>query len=176
MGRRANTHNRAHGDGPTPTAGRRTDYAGAVYGSVLAASVVATAGTLGPFPRVKLVALLLITGVVFWAAHVYARVVGERLLRQPLSGVEIRRVAVSEWPIVKVAVPPAVAVAISPLFGLGVEGTTWFALTVALLEQVGWASVPVIRSGAPTRMVLANGAVNLLLGVVIVLAKAVLHR
>lgn len=63
----------------------RTDYVGAVYGSILAASVVATAGTLGPFPRIKLMLLLLITGVVFWAAHVYARLAGERLLYHPVT-------------------------------------------------------------------------------------------
>ncbi|WP_425557654.1 hypothetical protein [Kitasatospora cystarginea] len=165
----------AEGDAPKPSAGGRTDYAGAVYGSILAASVVATAGTLGPFPRIKLVALLLITGLVFWAAHVYARIVGERLLHQPLTGEDVRRVAVAEWPIVKVAVPPAVAVAIGPLLDLGVEGTAWLALAVALAEQVGWATVPVLRAGASRRIVLLNGGVNLLLGVVLVVAKAALH-
>ncbi|MFD9813526.1 hypothetical protein [Streptomyces sp. NPDC059080] len=154
----------------------RTDYAGAVYGSILAASVVATAGTVGSIPRIKLVLLLLITGVVFWAAHVYARLAGERLLDNPVTWAEVRRVAVREWPIAKVAVPPAAAVVISPLFGLGVAGTTWCALIVALTEQVGWATVPVVRGGATVRVVLVNGAVNLLLGVVIVLAKVVLEH
>ncbi|TSB21305.1 hypothetical protein [Streptomyces benahoarensis] len=154
----------------------RTDYVGAVYGSILAASVVATAGTLGPFPRIKLMLLLLITGVVFWAAHVYARLAGERLLCHPVTWGEVRRVAAREWPIVKVAVPPAAAVAISSPFGLGMAGTTWCALIVALIEQVGWATVPVVRGGATVRVVLVNGAVNLLLGAVIVLAKVVLEH
>ncbi|MGK4578953.1 hypothetical protein [Kitasatospora sp. HPMI-4] len=175
MGRRAARGGGADGEAPKPPAVTRTDYAGAVYGSILAASVVATAGALGPFPRIKLVLLLLVTGVVFWAAHVYARIVGERLLRQPLTGRDVRRVAVGEWPIVKVAVPPAAAVAISPLLELGAEGTAWFALAVALAEQVGWATVPVLRAGAPRRMVLAGGVANLLLGVIIVMAKAALH-
>ncbi|WP_399085559.1 hypothetical protein ACGH2B_06725 [Streptomyces sp. BBFR2] len=159
---------------PKTSSGTRTDYAGAVYGSILAASVVATAGTAGPFPRIELVLLLLITGVVFWAAHIYARLAGERLLSRPVTREEVRRVAASEWPIVKVAVPPAVAVAISPLFGLGMAGTTWCALIVALIEQVGWATVPVVRGGATVRVVVLNAVVNLLLGAVIVLAKLVL--
>ncbi|QKV90956.1 hypothetical protein HUT19_03715 [Streptomyces sp. NA02950] len=153
---------------------RPRDYSGAVYGSLLAASVVAGTGTPGPYPRVQLVALLLITGLVFWAAHVYARLAGERLGEQPLNGREVRRVALHEWPIVQAAVPPAVAVAISPLLGLGLEGTAWFALAVAVAEQIGWASVAVRRAGASLRLTVVAGAGNLLLGLIIVAAKATL--
>ncbi|MGO4753520.1 hypothetical protein AB4212_33800, partial [Streptomyces sp. 2MCAF27] len=96
---------------------RRTDYAGAVYGSLLAASVVATAGAAGDFPRLQLIVLLLVTGVVFWAAHVYAHVAGERIVGRPISRREVRRVARREWPIVEAAVLPAVAAALSPVLG-----------------------------------------------------------
>ena len=159
-----------------PPAARKTDYAGAVYGSLLAASVVAGAGTLGSFPRLELALLLLGTGVVFWAAHVYARLVGERLVQQSLSGQEIRRVCADEWPLVETAVPPAVAVAVSPLLGLGPDGAAWLGLAVAVAEQVGWASVALVRAGAPPRVVVGAGAVNLLLGLVIVALKAGLHH
>ncbi|MFE0191474.1 hypothetical protein [Streptomyces sp. NPDC058989] len=158
-----------------PASPRRADYAGAVYGSLLAASVVAGAGTLGSFPRLKLVLLLLCTGVVFWAAHVYARLVGDRLVHESLSRQEIRRVCVDEWPIVQAAVPPAAAVAVSPLLGLGPYGAAWLGLAVAAAEQVGWASVAVVQAGAPRRLVLLAGAVNLLLGLTIVALKAALH-
>ncbi|MEV0374171.1 hypothetical protein AB0I10_30935 [Streptomyces sp. NPDC050636] len=162
--------------GPEPAAARRTDYAGAVYGSLLAASVVAGAGTLGSFPRLELVLLLLGTGVVFWAAHVYARLVGDRLVQHSLSRQEIRQVGADEWPIVQAAVPPAVAVAVSPLLGLGPDGAAWLGLAVAVTEQVGWAGVAVVRAGAPRRMVVVAGAVNLLLGLIIVALKAGLHH
>ncbi|MFI6764646.1 hypothetical protein [Streptomyces sp. NPDC050355] len=158
-----------------PVVARKTDYAGAVYGSLLAASVVAGAGTLGSFPRFRLVLLLLCTGVVFWAAHVYARLVGDRLVNESLSRQEIRRVCLDEWPIVQAAVPPAAAVAVSPLLGLGPYGAAWLGLAVAAAEQVGWASVAVVRAGAPRRLVLIAGAVNLLLGLTIVALKAALH-
>src|SRR4051812_4877681 len=97
----------------------RTDYAGALYGSLLAASVIAAAGTAGDFPRFQLVVLLLVTGLVFWAAHVYAHLVGERLAGQRLGWAEARRVGWREWPIVEAAVLPSTAVALSPLLGLG---------------------------------------------------------
>jgi hypothetical protein len=157
-------------------AAARSDFAGAVYGSLLAASVVAGAGAYGPFPRFELVVLLLVTGLVYWATHVYVRVVGERLLHQPLNRQEIRRVCVREWPILQAAVPPSVAVALGWLLGLDLEGTAWMALVVAVGGQVGWATAAVVRAGAPRRLVVAAGAVNLLLGLIIVVAKALIQH
>ncbi|GAA2332616.1 hypothetical protein [Streptomyces cuspidosporus] len=152
----------------------RTDYAGAVYGSLLAASVVATAGTAGDFPRLQLIVLLLVTGVVFWAAHVYAHVAGERIVGRPIDHREVRRVARREWPIVEAAVLPAVAAAVSPVLGLGLSGTGWLVLAVAIAQQVTWATLGAISAGATRRMAVGEGVVNLLLGLVIVAAKAAL--
>ncbi|MEU1783852.1 hypothetical protein ABZ545_30895 [Streptomyces abikoensis] len=152
----------------------RTDYAGAVYGSLLAASVVATAGSVGDFPRLQLIVLLLVTGVVFWAAHVYAQVAGERVIGRSLDHREVRRVAGHEWSIVEAAVLPAVAVAIGPLLGADRSGTAWLALAVAVAQQVVWATLGAIRAGASRRMAVAEGVINLLLGLVIVAAKAAL--
>jgi hypothetical protein len=159
---------------PHADAAERRDYTGAVYGSLLAASVVVGAGSLGSFPRLKLVLLLLCTGLVFWAAHVFSRLFGERIMYAPVGGKEIRRVCVAEWPLVKAAVPPAVAVAVSPLLGLGQEGTVWLALGVALAGQVGWATVAALRAGAAGRVVVAAGAVNLMLGLLILIVKVAL--
>lgn len=152
----------------------RTDYAGAVYGSLLAASVVATAGSVGDFPRLQLIVLLLVTGLVFWVAHVYAHLAGERILGRPIDRGEMRRVAGHEWSIVEAAVLPAVAVAISPLLGLGLPGTAWLALGVAIAQQVAWATLGAVRAGASRRFAVGEGIANLLLGLVIVAAKAAL--
>jgi len=46
--------------GPGTGIRARADYSGGVYGSMLAASVVIGAGTLGSFPRLELVLLLLL--------------------------------------------------------------------------------------------------------------------
>ncbi|NWF29508.1 hypothetical protein HW130_25185 [Streptomyces sp. PKU-EA00015] len=148
------------------------NYAGAVYGSLLAASVIATAGTLGSFPRLQLVIMLLTTGLVFWMTHVYARLVGERVARHAPSWKRIRHEARVESPIAEAALPPAAAVALSPLLGLSPGGTAWLGLAVAIAEQVVWSTAAVVKAGAPRRLVAANGAVNLLLGLALVAAKA----
>ena len=167
----------------TPPVGRinspgaaRTDYAGAVYGSLLAASVMATATTFGDYPSLELVLLLLVTGLVFWATHVYARLAGERPVGRPWSRREIRRVAAHEWPIVEAAALPAVVVAVSPLLGPGMEATEWLALGAAVAQQVFWASLGAARAGVPRFQMIAEGAVNLLLGLIIVAAKAALSH
>ncbi|MEU0690065.1 hypothetical protein [Streptomyces uncialis] len=160
---------------PRPAVVARVDYTGAVYGSLLAASVVVGAGLLESFSRLYLVLLLLGTGVVFWAAHVFARLFGVRIAEGTLSRTTLRQDLVAEWPIVKAAVPPALAVALSPLLGLGPEGTLWLALCVAIAGQVGWATLAALRAGATGRLVLVAGAANLLLGLLIVLLKVALH-
>ncbi|MFC4058726.1 hypothetical protein ACFOWE_10500 [Planomonospora corallina] len=152
------------------------DYTGAVYGSLLAASVVVGAGTLGRFPRLEMIILLVGTGIVFWAAHVYARLFGARMVFRTMSAAEVRRACAEEWPIVEAAVPPAVAVAVGPLLGLGAQGTAWLALAVAVAGQVGWAATAAVRIGAPPRMVVVTSVINLLLGLVVVALKAVLHH
>ncbi len=154
----------------------RTDYTGAIYGSLLAASVIAGASALGPHPRLELILLLLCTGMVFWAAHAYANFVGDRLLHKPLTWAEIRHVGTREWPIVQAAVLPAAAVAISPLLALGHTSTAWLALGVAVAQQVAWASAAARRAGASRAAVVSVGAVNLVLGLMIVAAKVAIQH
>ncbi|MEU6487360.1 hypothetical protein [Streptomyces sp. NPDC046887] len=152
----------------------RTDYTGGVYGSMLAASVVIGAGSLGSFPRAELILLLLLTSLVFWVAHVHAELFGARLARQPLDRRVVLRVCRGEWPIVKAAVPPAAGIAFSPLLGLDVQGALWLALSVAVAGQVGWSVAAAHRAGAGRRMVVTSAAVNVLLGLVIIFVKIAL--
>ncbi|MEE1751541.1 hypothetical protein [Streptomyces sp. SP18CS02] len=165
---------RRRGHGPAEASGR--NYTGAVYGSLLAASVIATAGTLGPFPRLQLVVMLITTGLIFWITHVYADLVGNRLAHRAPSWGVIRRAARREWPIAGAALPPAAAVALSPFVGLTPGDTAWLGLAVAITDQVAWATAAVVRAGAPRRLIVVNGAVNLLLGLAIVAAKAVVQH
>ncbi|MET7887716.1 hypothetical protein ABZU45_35920 [Streptomyces avermitilis] len=157
---RARTERRAH-----------VDYTGGVYGSMLAASVVVGAGTLGSFPYVELVLLLLLTGVAFWIAHVHAQLFGARMAQQGLDRRVVLHVCRDEWPIVKAAVPPAVAVAVSPLLGLDVQGALWLALAVAVAGQVGWSAAAARRAGASWRLVAVSASVNLVLGLLIIALK-----
>jgi hypothetical protein len=141
---------------------------------MLAASVVVGAGSLGSFARVELVLLLLLTGVVFWIGHVHAQLFGARLTQQAPNRRVVWNVCRDEWPIVKAAVPPAAAVAVSPLLGLDVRGSLWLALSVAVAGQVGWSVAAARRAGASRRLMAVTASVNLLLGLLIISVKIVL--
>ncbi|WP_037678096.1 hypothetical protein [Streptomyces griseus] len=154
----------------------RADYTGGVYGSMLATSVIIGAGTLGSFPRLELVLLLLLTGVAFWVAHVHAQLFGARLAQRSLDRRIVLHVCRDEWPIVKAAVPPAAAVAVSPLLGLDVQGALWLALGVAVAGQVGWSAAAARRADASWHLVAATAAVNLLLGLLIISFKLFLKH
>lgn len=154
----------------------RADYTGGVYGSMLAASVVVGVGTLGSFPRLELVLLLLLTGVAFWVAHVHAQLFGARLAEHSLNRRVVFEVCRDEWPIVNAAVPPALAVAVSPLLGLDVAGALWLALSVAVAGQVGWSAAAARRAGASWRLVAVTASVNLLLGLLIISFKIFLKH
>ncbi|GAB3173250.1 hypothetical protein GCM10027162_16980 [Streptomyces incanus] len=143
---------------------------------MLAASVVLGAGSLGAFPRTELVLLLLLTGVVFWIAHVHAQLFGARLAQRAPDRRVVLHVCRDEWPIVKAALPPAAAVAVSPLLGLDVRGALWLALSVAVAGQVGWSVAAAHRAGAPRRLMAATASVNLLLGLLIISFKIVLKH
>lgn len=149
----------------------RTDYAGAVYGSLLAASVIAASSTAGKFPRFETVVLLLVTGLVFWVAHVYARLAGERSVGRRIDWPQVRDVGRVEWSITEAAVLPAAVVAVSPLLGLGLTATGWLALAVAVAQQVTWAYLGALHASASRRSAALEAAVNLVLGLVIVAAK-----
>ncbi|SEL81379.1 hypothetical protein [Streptacidiphilus jiangxiensis] len=147
----------------------RTDYTGAVYGSLLAASVIAASDVHGAHPRFSLIVLLLVTGIVFWLAHVYAHLAGERESGRTVRWHEVRRVGRHEWSIVEAAVLPALAVLVSPWLGTGENA--WLAIGVAVAQQVTWAVLGARRAGASNVQITVEAVVNLALGLLIVVAK-----
>lgn len=146
------------------------DRTGGVHGLLPAATVLIGADTGGSFPRVQVVAVLL-SGVAFFFAHVHARPFGERVAEHLLDRRTVLHVCREERPIVKAAVPPAVAVAVSPLPGLDVSGTLWFALGVASTGPVAWSLAAARRAGASGRMLVLTAVVNLLLRLLIISVK-----
>ncbi len=155
----------------------RRDYAGAIYGSLLAASVVAGTSPAKTAPKPgQLAILLLATGLVFWIAHVYAHLFGGAHPPDQMSWRAIRRITRRERPIAEAVLPPAAAATAGMLFGLSDSGAAWLALSVAVAGQVGWAIVAAAASGAKPRIVALSAVVNLALGLVLVVLKALLSH
>jgi len=156
----------------------RTNFSGAIYGSLLAASVVVSAGASGKFEigPLRLAALLIVTGFVFWLAHAYAQLVGDRIQHAMFDSAEIARVARHEWPLLQSAFLPAAAAVLFGVLGAGNAAATWAALITAIAAQIGWATLASVRAGANGRLVAATALVNLALGLIIVVLKSALHH
>jgi hypothetical protein len=154
----------------------RPHYAGAVYGSLLAASVAAgTAADGTSLAPLDLAIALLGTGVAFWVAHAYARVVGEGVATSAQLSERVWQAAVGELPIVGASIPPAAVALLGWAVGLGPGTITMFALCIAIAGQVGWAVFASTRAGLSRRWIVGSGAVNLAIGSVILLLEISLH-
>jgi hypothetical protein len=154
-----------------------TNYVGAVYGSLLAASVVAGTSPQDGAPNLaELCVLLLVTGLVFWAAHVYSRVIGERLVTGGglATWGQIARIARHEWPLVEAAIAPCVVATGVTLLGGSAVAAAWSALITAIVDQVAWSVRATSRAGASTTVILISAFANLSLGLTLVILKAAL--
>lgn len=115
----------------TPLEHRAHHLAGAIYGTILATTVVA-ATTAHPEPLFRSMILVIGTSVVFWLAHVYSLGLAARMVaRRPLRRSEYLAVATSEWPMLQSSWP-IVAVLL-----LGVLGVIDPARTITLALVVG---------------------------------------
>jgi hypothetical protein len=154
----------------------RIDTAGAVYGSLLAASVVVGQSPLQESVRPRDLALVLLTtGAVFWITHVYARSLAHAVDGR-IDRTSLLHSARQESPILLAAVPPAAAALVASAFGLSHSAAAWWAFVTALVGQVGWAVAATRQAGASLRVTVIWVAVNLVLGVALIVLKvAVSH-
>jgi len=139
-----------------------------VYGSVLAASVVISAGDLRQ--PLTLATLLITSGLVFWIAHVYAATVAS--VHGGWHVGAIRTGMTHEWPVAFAAIPPAVAALIAgwiPSVTLS-EGV-WAAFIVAIAEQQLWGYAAVKNARLSGKALTRTMLLNVFMGFIIVALK-----
>ena len=134
------------GDLP-PILDRPVRFGAAVYGSFLAASVVGVAYETGADAR-TMTASLLGSMVVFWAAHVWANAVGERIaLGAAFSPGDALVIARREWPLVEAAALPSIVVALAWAGAWSRETGATLALAAALVQVLAWGFAAGRRAG-----------------------------
>jgi hypothetical protein len=154
----------------------RLDATGAVYGSLLAASVVVGQAPLQEsVPPVELAVILLATGAVFWLVHVYSRTLGHYVIDGRFHRHRLAHVMREESPIILAAIPPAVAALVVGAVG-NASSAAWWAFFVAIAGQVVWAIVAAREAGQPPIGVFLAAAVNLGLGLVLVALKVAISH
>ena len=147
------------------------DYTSAVYGSVLAASVIVSAGEARS--PVALAVLIVVSGFVFWIAHVYAATVAS--VHGGWRVAAIRTGMQHEWPVAAAAIPPAIAALVCGWVpAMSVANGSWAALIVAIAEQQLWGWAAVRRANLSGSILARTVALNLFMGFVIVALKLAL--
>ena len=146
----------------------RANYVAAVYGSVLAASVVVSSGDLRALSVLAI--LLVVSGLVFWIAHVYAATVAG-----VHGGWHYGAIATGmrhEWPVAFASIPPAIAAVVCALLpNVTVSGGAWAAVIVAIIELQVWGYAAVRSVHLTGRALTRTLLLNVLIGLVIVLLK-----
>ncbi len=148
----------------------------AIYGLILATSVIAVSREYDSSNSGRVAITVLVTGIVFWMAHVYARVLAGSITRQRmLNRPELRDALRHDWPLVEVTVPLVVILTLGAIDVVSDRAAILAATVAALIElsAAGWYAAR--ASGAGLRWTVASAAIAVVLGSAVVLLKALVH-
>jgi hypothetical protein len=162
--------NRRLDEGPD----RADFYGAAVYGSILAAALLTPFHEEHSSPEQTFLALLS-TQAVFWLAHVWSTIIGERVdIGRAFDWRRAAAVAQAEWPLVEAAVVPSVPLLLGWVGAIGAQTATDLAIVLCVAQLLGWGVAVGWRVYGTRLRALVLGLVNGAFGVVIVLLEVVI--
>ena len=127
--------------------GPETDFAGAIYGQVLAGGAVVALSRHDETP-IQIATAVAATMVVFWVAHVYALVMSRSVVESgPIRLGDFNHLAAREWPMVQAAAPAVVALVLAAAGVWSRETGITVALILGVVDLVGWGIAICRRSG-----------------------------
>lgn len=147
----------------------------AIFGTLVAAAVLATKGRRGE-SGVGIFWLALLVLFLYWLAHVYADVVGERLHTGTRPGwSRIVKAALRDWSMLRGSLLPLAIFGLVRLIGASVNASLLAALwsTVFLLGM--WGLVAALRGGARGLELLLETLVCAALGCLTLVLKIFIH-
>jgi hypothetical protein len=157
---------------PRTTLIRRTKIgerlAGFIYGTIIVLSVLVTGSRAFPDDAGHIAALVAVTSVVFWLAHVYAHGLAHSVVHdERLSLDELARITRREGSIVGASVPPLAALLLGAFGAVSTKTAVWVAfglgLAVLALQGVVFARFERLRWPATLLIVAANVGLGLAL-------------
>lgn len=150
--------------------------ASAVHGTVLAGALIAVQGAHDDIDISRLVWLVLLTQMVYWLAHIYAELVGERIQTRAKPGPRaVRHLMEQEWPMVAVSFGPLAVIVLCTALGVSAETSVNAGLWASVALLAGWALLAGFRSRLGRVEMLLYVAVSLLLGLALIAIKTLLH-
>ena len=159
-------------DGPPyPLAiGRRSGLAAAVYGEIVALSVVAALEIHEQVAAWELLLAVIGNVIVFWLAHVYAESVAVGL-----DGPHLRHLLREEAPMVMAGGPVVIALALGAVGLISRSASVALAVAVGSVTLLMLATIAARVSGQRPARAAITAAVGGVIGLVFVLLKALLH-
>ena len=148
----------------------------AIYGLVLATSVIAVSREYDSSNAGRIGVTVLVTGVVFWLAHVYARVLARSISHHlMLNRSEVREAFRHDWPLVEITVPLVLILALGVLDIVPDKAAIIAATLAALVELAAAGGYAARTSGAGLRGTVVSAVIAVTLGSAVVLLKGLVH-
>lgn len=146
-----------------------------IYGTLIAAAVIATKARTSESGAGVLWSALVVLGL-YWVAHVYADVVGERLRRRSRPGwATVVQTGLRDWGMLRGALIPVAVFGLVRLCSASVNTSALAALWVAAGLLGCWGMVAAVRGGARGWELLAETLVCAALGLAILALKIFIH-
>ena len=152
-----------------------TNYAGAIYGTILSMAVIAASSKDPALSPVAIAAWAVVTALVFFIAHVYSTIVAAGFAR-PVRAIGLIRIeARSQWPMVQGALIPAAVMLLAPLGIVSEDNASYVAVWTGVLMLIGAGLVIGRKEELGWGRSLIIGSVNGAIGLVIVGLKVFVH-
>ena len=142
--------------------------AGFVYGTIVVLAVLVAGGRAFPDDAGRIAAMVLVTSVVLWAAHVYSHALAHSVAHdERVSLAELRLIARREGSVVEAAVPPLAALLLGAFGAVSTSAAVWLAfgagLVVLAAQGIVFARVERLRWPTMILVVAANVGLGLAL-------------
>jgi hypothetical protein len=147
-----------------------------IYGNVLATSLVVAFSEDDDYSTTEIAVAVLVTGLVFWLAHVYASLIAERYVAgRRLTRSEIGAEFYGEWPVVQAFFPPVVVLLLGTIGLFSRDTAVSLAIAGGVAAMVLWSLAIARQERMTLPALLVMTLLNALFGVAVVLLKVIVH-
>ncbi len=153
----------------------KTNYAGAIYGTILSMAVISTASKDPAIGPIMIAIWATSTAVVFWLAHAYSTFVASGYARAGSARTAIFEAMRHDWPMVQGSLIPAAAMLLAPLGLVSSDTATYIAVSVGVLVLFAAGLYMGSRQQLGLWRTLGIASTNAVIGLMIVALKIFVH-
>lgn len=148
------------------------DAGSAVYGTIVAASVLLASGD----GALTTILAMLAAGTVFWLAHAHVALIRDLVGgTRTITGAQVAVTLTREWPIVQATFLPAAPLVLAVIGVISLDTSRWIAVGVCLVGLLAWGVVLARTARLSRRYAALVISINVLLGLLIVVLKVLIH-